>query len=1009
MTGVLIGSSLLIVIVAALRALLRGKVSARLIYALWGVVLLRLLVPFSLDWKLPSAEGAARTAYERTELSEAMLPYDSVSAPYAAGYSRSVLPENDPIQPYLDAGEAAPEYRVELHNEGTPEAETEFVFLRPWTEVLSSYLRPVWLIGTLAALVLLAYTNLSFYAKLRRTRRPIGSTEAGLPAYETDAIASPCLFGLFRPAIYVRAEDAGRLRHVLAHEDCHFRHLDHIWALLRAACLAVYWWDPLVWLAAALSRTDCELACDEAALSRLGEAERIPYGETLITMAAKPRPGELLRASSPIGSGKRELKARILAIARRGKRLLVPAVLAVCLCLFCAACAFTGGIAEPAEDLPTASDGIGDVSTLPIEDWDVQAGRSTFLLAGVDDAGAVDAIIVGAFDSGEGALTVVSIPRDTLVSVSGEEKRVLLLYNEGGADGLRAAVEGMLGFELDCFIVAGISALAELVDTVGGVEFDVPMDMHYSDPEGGVDIDLKAGIQRLDGKQTLDVLRYRSGYDSGDFGRIETQQALLGAVMEQFLSLGNIPQLVEAAEILSGSMTTDLSTEAAIALAGQLLLCKNLSIFTMPVIVSDGEAGLRVDTAAWLELVSEHLNPAGGPSLARPDGSGWADMGEYFGSRAAETGAGEVLDTDIDSEKLGEIENLAPDGTLEAWSYSIYGKLGADRAEVLLGSGQQYREGGWYCFEPNRLVYALRYSDGSYEVLKDQPLNDLLASYSGNAAKAMWDWYVTTNQLDYPLCLVDWTELLTGGDKAPGNFPAERCDAMGWYVYVPTTGWTLTTSSSAWIWNSEYVPDAYFAVRHESVAESTAPPTDGYSDSKSVDDDTGTWYVSYYCPEGQNAPDYAASVPESLKLMFNSFKLDIGFLPSALSLSYKSCGWGVDIPEVGWTLDTDGSSYWSWVEDTGSGARFEMRIMGIDEYEAWVADSFGNSVPVNGGLYRTEDGWRACSWCSQTYAGQERGFVWTGEWPMLPGEGESCEYSDIFTSFTPNPYIVPSK
>lgn len=342
MTGVLIGSSLLIVIVAALRTLLRGRVSARLIYALWGVVLLRLLVPFSLELDLPSAEGAARTVYGRTELSEAMLPYDSVSAPYAAGYSRSVLPEDDPIQPYLDAGEAAPEYRVELRGEGTPEAETRFVFLRPWAEVLSGYLRPVWLLGTFAALALLAYTNLSFWAKLRRTRRPIGVSDCGLTAYETDAIASPCLFGLFRPAIYVRAEDAGRLRHVLAHEDCHFRHLDHIWALLRAVCLAVYWWDPLVWLAAALSRTDCELACDEAALSRLGEAERIPYGETLITMAAKPRPGELLRASSPIGSGKRELRARILAIARRGKRLVVPAVLAVCLCLFCAACAFTG-------------------------------------------------------------------------------------------------------------------------------------------------------------------------------------------------------------------------------------------------------------------------------------------------------------------------------------------------------------------------------------------------------------------------------------------------------------------------------------------------------------------------------------------------------------------------------------------------------------------------------------------------------------------------------------------
>lgn len=619
MTGVLIGSSLLIVLVAALRTLLRGKVSARPIYALWGVVLLRLLVPFSLELDLPSAEGAARTVYGRTELSEAMLPYDSVSAPYAAGYSRSVLPEDDPIQPYLDAGEAAPEYRVELRGEGTPEAETRFVFLRPWAEVLSGYLRPVWLLGTFAALALLAYTNLSFWAKLRRTRRPIGVSDCGLTAYETDAIASPCLFGLFRPAIYVRAEDAARLRHVLAHEDCHFRHLDHIWALLRAACLAVYWWDPLVWLAAALSRTDCELACDEAALSRLGEAERIPYGETLITMAAKPRPGELLRASSPIGSGKRELKARILAIARRGKRLVVPAVLAVCLCLFCAACAFTGAEnAAAGEDMRAVSDGIGDVSTLPAEaggDAAAEAGvdKFTVLLAGIDDFGEADAIMVGLLDGEAGTLNMVSIPRDTLVNASGESKRLRLVYNEGGAEALRQAVAGLLGFEPDCCIAAGMGAFAELVDTVGGVEFNVPVDMKYSDPSRGLYIDLEAGLQRLDGEQTLDVLRYQSGYDSGDFGRIETQQALLEAIAEQFLSLGSIPHIAEAAEILSGSMTTDLSTEAAIALAGQLLGCKDVSFSTMPVLSSDNGPGVRVDVPAWLELVNERLNSADSP------------------------------------------------------------------------------------------------------------------------------------------------------------------------------------------------------------------------------------------------------------------------------------------------------------------------------------------------------------------------------------------------------------
>lgn len=620
MTGVLIGSSLLIVIVAALRSLLRGRVSARLIYALWGVVLLRLLLPFSLELNLPSAEGAAMTVYEHTELSNVMLPYDSISAPYAEGYSRGVLPEDDPIQPYVDAGEAVPEFRVQLRNEGTPEAETEFVFLRPWTEVLSGWLKPVWLIGSLVTLALLAYLNLSFWAKLRRTRRPIGVSECGLTAYETNETASPCLFGLFRPAIYVRAEDSVQLRHVLTHEDCHFRHFDHVWALLRAACLAIYWWDPLVWLAAALSRTDCELACDEAALSRLGESERIPYGETLITMAAKPRPGELLRASSPIGSGKRELKARILAIARRGKRLVVPAVLAVCLCLFCAACAFTGAeaVTEPAADKPAVSDGIGDVSTLPVEAGkdapaSVNGDKYTFLLAGIDDFGEADAIMVGLLDGTKRELNVISIPRDTLVNVSGEANRVRELHNEGGAEALTEAVAGLLGFAPDCCIAAGTGALAELIDAVGGVEFYVPVDMRYSDPTSGLHIDLKAGQQRLDGEQTLDVLRYRAGYDSGDFGRMETQQALLEAVVSQFLSLGSIPHIADAAEILSGSMTTDLGAEDAISLAGKLLLCEDVNFDTMPVLTSEGEAAVRVDVPAWLELVNARLNPADSP------------------------------------------------------------------------------------------------------------------------------------------------------------------------------------------------------------------------------------------------------------------------------------------------------------------------------------------------------------------------------------------------------------
>lgn len=634
MTGVLIGSSLLIVIVAALRTLLRGRVSARLIYALWGVVLLRLLVPFSLELDLPSAEGAARTVYGRTELSEAMLPYDSVSAPYAAGYSRSVLPEDDPIQPYLDAGEAAPEYRVELRGEGTPEAETRFVFLRPWAEVLSGYLRPVWLLGTFAALALLAYTNLSFWAKLRRTRRPIGVSDCGLTAYETDAIASPCLFGLSRPAVYVRAEDAGRLRHVLAHEDCHFRHLDHIWALLRAACLAVYWWDPLVWLAAALSRTDCELACDEAALSRLGEAERIPYGETLITMAAKPRPGELLRASSPIGSGKRELRARILAIARRGKRLVVPAVLAVCLCLFCAACAFTGAENTAAgEDAAAVSDGIGDVSTLPAEAGgdapaSLNENKYTFLLAGLDDKGYnVDLVMLGSFDTAAHKIDIVTIPRPTVVDMTPEGDwpftlstvypKAEISEKGSGIERLMDTATDLLGFRPDIYAFIELEAFKELIDAMGGVDFEVTEDMHYSDPQQGLYISLEEGMQHLDGAQALGLVRFRMGGMVLNWDVTGTQQAFLKAVTEQLLASGELPELSLITEIFSEHINTSLTASNIAYFARQLMICDaaDINFHTIPSygVRTDQYYCEYIDVDGWLEMVNEYLNPYAQP------------------------------------------------------------------------------------------------------------------------------------------------------------------------------------------------------------------------------------------------------------------------------------------------------------------------------------------------------------------------------------------------------------
>lgn len=83
--------------------------------------------------------------------------------------------------------------------------------------------------------------------------------ECPLPVYLVEGLSSPCLFGLFRPAIYLTPEAVENetvLRHVLAHEATHYAHKDHIWSALRCTALALHWYNPLVWLAVSLSKAD---------------------------------------------------------------------------------------------------------------------------------------------------------------------------------------------------------------------------------------------------------------------------------------------------------------------------------------------------------------------------------------------------------------------------------------------------------------------------------------------------------------------------------------------------------------------------------------------------------------------------------------------------------------------------------------------------------------------------------------------------------------------------------
>lgn len=325
MTEWILSSSLLILAMILLRRLLGGRVAGWVRYALWGVVLLRLLVPVQL-FPAPVSVGD-------------LVPQHSTSTPAKTevSYIQNHLPTADAGDMVIENGSVVSDPApVQPTPSGTGETTTR-VPSRQYT--LRQMVGVLWAVGTVGALLVVLWSNLRFSGELRRRRKLLEGTAEKVPVYVAEGIPSPCLFGLLRPAIYVTpavAADPQALRHVLAHETTHYRHGDHIWSALRALALAVHWFNPLVWWAVVLSKQDGELACDEGAIRQLGEEERQAYGETLLgLLTAKPGPRDVLACATTMTGGKRGIKERLTRIIRR-PRTLIPVLLVLVLAVGCA-------------------------------------------------------------------------------------------------------------------------------------------------------------------------------------------------------------------------------------------------------------------------------------------------------------------------------------------------------------------------------------------------------------------------------------------------------------------------------------------------------------------------------------------------------------------------------------------------------------------------------------------------------------------------------------------------
>ena len=244
------------------------------------------------------------------------------------------------------------------------------------------------------------------------------------------------------------------------------------------------------------------------------------------------------------------------------------------------------------------------------------SNSATILIAGTDQSGLnTDTLMLLNVDRSEKQISLMSIPRDTKVNSTYTPHKINGAYaaNGSGKNGmfwLCDYVRQCVGFQPDGYILVDLDCFTELVDLFGGVEFNVPMSMHYEDPGQDLYIHLEPGLQTLNGEQAMGVVRFRKGYDMQDLQRVNVQRDFILAALTQWKRPGNILKASKALSILEEYCLTDLSKSNLLWLAESVLVCgtDDMMMTTIPHTLGYDYVYIQ-DDADYLDLINRYFNP----------------------------------------------------------------------------------------------------------------------------------------------------------------------------------------------------------------------------------------------------------------------------------------------------------------------------------------------------------------------------------------------------------------
>ena len=371
------------------------------------------------------------------------------------------------------------------------------------------------------------------------------------------------------------------------------------------------------------------------------------------------------------------MKRKRNKLPRRILNILVV-IAAVCVVGYFAFCYWVNASGSLVGDhLPDPED-VDQGSAIVVNGAGRREGVFTLFIGATDeDEIRTDSMMVLVFDTENHRADLINIPRDTLVDCerTGAGRKINAAY-ASGVDEMLDEVSTVIGFRPDKYVVANFDGIAEIVDVIGGVDYDVPFDMSYDDASQDLSIEFKKGYQHLDGEEVVEYLRWRhnddgTGYDDGDIGRVTKLQDFLVTVGSAVLSPANVLKIPSIAAAVSNNVETDLTTSQILWLGMQGMKMDMQEDISMQTLIGDS-AMVNFGDNIWVyildeDMVIDQINETFNPyirslteedfSIVTPDTYGiysesWRNERavRYAGYKKSDTSDSEEQDSDSDEE-----------------------------------------------------------------------------------------------------------------------------------------------------------------------------------------------------------------------------------------------------------------------------------------------------------------------------------------------------------------------